>query len=89
MDSNNNVPDYSFKTLEEFKWTLHCGSNVNFEYGGVEYGIEGHDNSFDIWIANKGDIANGLTLEEALDFKIGGVKLRDLILSALIIDRQI
>lgn len=88
MDTCDNVPDYSFKTLEEFKWTLYRGSNVNFEYNGVEYGIEGHDDSFDIWIANKGDITNGLSLESALDFEIDGVKLRDLILDALIIDRQ-
>lgn len=61
---------------------------MNFEYGGIEYGIEGHDDSFDIWIGGIGDIANGLTLEEALDFEIAGVKLRDLILDTIIIDRQ-
>lgn len=88
MASNYNDLDFSFKTLGEFKWTLYRGSNVNFEYKGVEYGIEGHDDKFDIWIANKGDIANGLSLEDALDFEIDGVKLRDLILDALIIDRQ-
>lgn len=82
-----NPDDYKFETLGEFKFYLSCGANVGFEYNGMEYGIEGHNNSFDIWIYDKGDIANGLTLEQTLDFEFDGVKLRDLILDATIIER--
>lgn len=93
---NNNKPinlgynpdDDKFETLGEFKFYISRGFNVGFEYNGVEYGIEGHNNSFDIWIYNGGDIANGLTLEETLDYKFDGVKLRDLILDATITERQ-
>ncbi len=74
-----NPADYKFETLAEFKFYLSCGANVLFEYNNIEYGIEGHNNSFDIWIGNKGDIANGLTLEQTLDFEFDGVKLRDFI----------
>ncbi len=82
-----NPDDYKFETLGEFKFYLARGWNVGFEYNGEYYGIEGHNNSFDIWIYDEGDIANGLTLEETLDYEFDGVKLRDLILTATIIER--
>ena len=82
-----NPDDYKFETLGEFKFYLSCGANVGFEYNGIEYGMEGHNNSFDIWIANKGDIANELTLEQVLDFELDGVKIRNLILDARITER--
>lgn len=88
INPNYNPDDYKFETLGEFKFYLARGWNVGFEYNGVEYGIEGHNNSFDIWIYYGGDIANGLTLEETLDYKFDGVKLRDLILDATITERQ-
>ena len=82
-----NPDEHKFETLGEFKFYLSCGANVGFEYNGVEYGIEGHDNKFAIWIAYKGDIAEDITLEEVLDFKLDGVKIRDLILTATITER--
>ncbi len=87
-DKNNyNPDDYKFETLGEFKFYLSTGWNVGFEYNGIEYGIEGHNNSFDIWIYKKGDIANNLTLEQVLNYELDGVKIKDLILSAEIIER--
>ena len=87
--NNYNPDDYKFETLGEFKFYLSTGWNVGFEYNGIEYGIEGHNNSFDIWIYKKGDIANNLTLEQVLDYEIDGVKIRDLILTAEIIERAL
>lgn len=87
MVNNYNPDDYKFETLGEFKIYLSCGANIGFEYNGVEYGIEGHNNQFDIWIYYNSDIANGLTLEEVLDYKLDGVKIRDLILTAEITER--
>lgn len=91
MNSTNdyNPDDYKFETLGEFKLYLSYGANVGFEWHGVEYGIEGHNNSFDIWIYDKGDIANELTLEQTLDYEFDGVKLRELITSddVIIIER--
>ncbi len=87
-DKNNyNPDDYKFETLGEFKFYLSTGWNIGFEYNGVEYGIERHNNSFDIWIYKKGDIANNLTLEQVLNYELDGVKIKDLILSAEIIER--
>ena len=85
--NNYNPDDYKFETLGEFKFYLSTGWNVGFEYNGIEYGIEGHNNSFDIWIYKKGDIANNLTLEQVLNYELDGVKIKDLILSAEIIER--
>ena len=80
------LDDYKFETLGEFKIYLDSGWNVGFEYNSIEYGIEGHNNSFYIWNANA-ILANGLTLEEVLDYKLDGVKIRDLILDAEITER--
>ena len=77
-----------FETLGEFKFYISRGWNVGFEWHGVEYGIEGHNNSFDIWIYNKGDIANNLTLNQVMDYELDGVKIKDLILAAEIIERM-
>lgn len=82
-----NPDDHKFETLGEFKCYLASGWNVGFEYNGVEYGIEGHDNKFEIWIYSERFLAEDITLEEVLDFKLDGVKIRDLILTAEIIER--
>ena len=87
VNPDYNPDDYKFETLGEFKFYLARGCNVGFEYNGECYGIEGHNNSFDIWIYDEGDIANGLKIEETLDYEFNGVKLRDLILTAEIIER--
>lgn len=89
MSKPYNPDDDKFESVEEFRFVLDCGANVGFEYNGVEYGIEGHNDSFDIWIYNKGDIANGLTLEEALDYELDGKKIKDIILDATIIERML
>lgn len=81
-----NPEDYKFETLGEFKFYLSCGANVAFEYNNVEYGIEAvfgadgkkQNDRYCIW-NDKDDIADGLTLEQTLDFEFNGVKLRDFI----------
>ncbi len=85
--SNYNPDEYKFETLGEFKIYLSSGANVGFEYNGVEYGIEGYNNNFDIWIYDKGGIADNLTLDEVMDYKLDGVKIKDLILTAEITER--
>lgn len=82
-----NTDEYRFESLDDFKSYLSRGANVGFEYEGTEYGIEGHNEKYDIWIYNSGDIANDLTLKEVLDFEIGKVKIRDIILQAEITER--
>lgn len=91
-----NPDDHKFETLGEFKFYLSCGANVGFKYNGIEYGVEAMfdentgkkiENCYDIWICNKGDIASSLSLEEVLDYKLDGVKIRDLILIAEITER--
>ena len=88
MKNNSyNPDDYKFESLAEFKMYLSTGWNIGFEYNGTEYGIEGHDNSFDIWIYYGGDVATGITLDEVLEYKLDGVKIKDLILTAEITER--
>lgn len=81
-----NSADHKFETLGEFKFYLSCGANVAFEYNGVEYGIEAvfgadgkkQNDRYCIW-NDREDLANGLTLEQTLDYEFNGVKLRDFI----------
>lgn len=82
-----NPDDYKFESLSEFKSYLSRGWNIGFEYNSIEYGIEGHNNSFDIWIYNEDILAEGITLDEVLEYKLDGVKIKDLILSAEITER--
>lgn len=91
MKENNksiyNPDDHKFENLSEFKFYLSCGANVGFKYNNTEYGIEGHNNSFDIWIYYGGDVVTGITLDEVLNYKLDGVKIKDLILTAEITER--
>ena len=87
MSKEYNADENKFETLGEFKIYLTRGANIGFEYNGIEYGIEGHNNSYDIWIYDKGDIANGLSLDEVLDYEIDGKKIRELITSTVITER--
>lgn len=82
-----NPDEHKFETLSEFKTYLSCGANVGFKYNNVEYGIEGHNNNFDIWIYYGGDVVTGITLDEVLEHKLDGVKIKDLILTAEITER--
>ena len=86
-----NPDDHKFKTLGEFNCYLNTGWNLGFEYNGVEYGIEGHNNSFEIWIYNERFLAEDITLEQTLDFEFDGVKLKDFITTddVVIIERHI
>lgn len=85
-NNSYNPEEYKFETLSEFKFYLSSGANVGFEFNGIEYGIEGHNNNFYIWNENE-TIINSITLEQVLDFKLDGVKIRDLILTATITER--
>jgi len=92
-----NPDDYKFETLGEFKIYLSCGANVSFEFNNIEYSVEAvfgkdgkggkkQENCYYIW-RNSDIIADRITLEEVLDFKLDGVKIRDLILTAEITER--
>lgn len=77
----------SFKTLEEVKFTLSTGFTLGFEYNGIDYYVEGHNNSYDMWISNEGDIANGLTLDKLMEFKIEGVPFKEFIFQSTVNER--
>ena len=84
---NYNPDDHKFETLEEFKFYLSCGANVAFEFHGIEYGVEKIGEGFSIWICDGDILADGITLEDVMNFELDGVKIRDLILDADITER--
>ena len=90
MIKENNLYDpeeYKFETLGELKIYLYSGANLGFKFHNKEYGIEGHDNKYDIWIYEEGDIARDLSLDQVLDFKIQGERIKDIVLNAEITER--
>lgn len=94
-DKNSTTPqvitftaeDNKFETLNELISYLSRGWTLGFDYKGVGYGVEGHNNSFYIWRHDGTELIDGITLDEVLDFEIDGAKIKDFILDTTIIER--
>ena len=86
---------YQFKTLSEFKSSMVRGGDVEFEWKGIDYTISS------VWPNGKMKFSAGPctrvekdctvydTVDELLEYKVGGDKLRDIITQAEIIDRTL
>lgn len=84
-----------FKTLNEFKSCMSRGGDVEFEWKGIDYTIS------PIWPNDEMKFSagpsNGVeedctvydTVDELLEYKVGGDKLRDIITQAEIMDRTL
>ena len=106
-------PDYSFKTISEFKWAMSCGTEIQFSWKGKAYCIFARltkdDNSpeqmniceacyekngkyYNILSDTEYDINSDFwadTIDEILDYKIDGEKIRDIITLVEVSDRMI
>ncbi len=86
---------YQFKTLSEFKSSMSRGGDVEFEWKGIDYTISS------VWPNGKMKFSAGPctrvekdctvydTVDELLEYKVGGDRLRDIITQAEIIDRTL
>ncbi|QAT49299.1 hypothetical protein EQM14_05620 [Caproiciproducens sp. NJN-50] len=86
---------YQFKTLSEFKSSMSRGGDVKFEWKGTDYTISS------VWPNGKMKFSAGPctrvekdctvydTIDELLEYKVGGDRLRDIITQAEIIDRTL
>ena len=72
-----------FETLGEFKRYIDEGWELSFEYNGVEYGVDkNEDGTFCVWNCDKRQLLDDLlTLDQILDYRIDGVKIRDFIIT--------
>lgn len=86
---------YQFKTLSEFKRSMSRGEDVEFEWKGIDYAISS------VWPNEKMKFSagpsNGVeedstvynTVDDLLEYKVGGDRLLHIITQAEIIDRTL
>ncbi len=77
----SNTPEENhFETISEFKWCVDCGGEVEFEWKGTLYTITHPEGMINISEAWKPETEQWCaTADEALEYMIDGVRLRDII----------
>uniref|UniRef100_UPI003FF0C70A hypothetical protein n=1 Tax=Candidatus Fimivicinus sp. TaxID=3056640 RepID=UPI003FF0C70A len=87
----SNTPEENrFETISEFKWCVDCGGEVEFEWKGTLYTITHPEGMINISEAWKPETEKWCaTADEALEYRIDGVRLRDIITQAEVKARTI
>lgn len=77
----SNTPEENrFETISEFKWCVECGGEIEFEWKGTLYTITHPEGMINISEAWKPETEKWCaTADEALEYRIDGVRLRDII----------
>ena len=77
----SNTPEENrFETISEFKWCVDCGGEVEFEWKETLYTITHPEGMINISEAWKPETEQWCaTADEALEYMIDGVRLRDII----------
>jgi len=93
MDIQGNTDDLKFENINDFKYALIYGREIEFEWNGITYGAfhEGTDDkAFFLCEAHKDDKgAFFSTADELLDFVIDGKPLREFITEVTVWNRNI
>lgn len=82
----------NFKSISEFKQSLSWGAEIEFEWKGKDYGVIrfGTDNKITIYEAYKPETEKVCeTPDDALDYLVGGDRLRDVITQVEVFFRSI
>ena len=77
-----------FKTISDFKWSMHCGAEVEIEWKGKEFGIWSDRNTIRITSIGSAERKFNST-DDALEYIVCGDRLRDVITQVTVIDRTI
>lgn len=96
----NSPEENRFKTISEFKWCVGGGGEVEFEYHDKVFGIfpklkqnpDSHEQILIVqkFVENQKDTYKWYdTADDALEFTIDGVRLRDVITQVEVTDRTI
>lgn len=87
----SNTPEENrFETISEFKWCVDCGGEVEFEWKGTLYTITHPEGMINISEAWKPETEKWCaTADEALEYRIDGVRLRDIITQVAVKARTI
>ena len=79
-----------FKTVEEFKWAVDHGSEIQFEWNNKDYSITHPDGIISVCEGDKYSEAKDYeTVDEALEYIIDGQKLKEIITKVDVFDRTI
>ncbi|MDP4119723.1 MAG: DUF4417 domain-containing protein [Bacillota bacterium] len=90
IDNKNSSEVNRFKTISEFKWCVNHGGEVEFVYNEKFFGIAHDPDAIAIYEANKQETEKLYKdADEALEFMIDGVRLRDIITEVEVTDRTI
>ena len=90
--SRNTLEDNRFKTISEFKWCIDCGAEIELEWKEVHFGIirYGVDNKITAYLWNQPETEQAFdSADEALEYIVGGDRLRDVITQVTVLDRTI
>ena len=96
--------DYAFESIDDFKWCMTCGGEVNFVWNDKEFGVfsqlqKTENSPVQMFIGPTDKTAKTYgdkypevwcdTPDEILEYVIDGDKLRDIITKVLVTDRTI
>ena len=90
MSEEERLEESRFKTIEDFKWAVGNGAEVEFEWNDKVYGIAHPNGTISVYEYYKPEtelVCN--TPDEALEYIIDGQKLRDIITKVKVWDRTI
>lgn len=89
MTGTNSFEENRFKTMSDFKDCMIRNGEVEFEWDGKNYSIT-HPDKISISEANKHNTEKLCsTADEVLEYKIGNVRLRDVITQVTVWSRTI
>ncbi len=88
----NSLEQNRFKTISEFKLAIECGAEIEFQWKGIHFGMVryGIDNKITAYLWNQSDTAQAFdSADDALEYVVGGDRLRDVITQVTVLGRTI
>ena len=86
----NSLEENRFKTINDFKWCVDDGGEVEFIWNGITYNITHPEGIISISEANKRETEKSYgTADEVLEYRVGKDRLRDVITQVTVTDRTI
>ena len=83
-----NEQEMRFKTISEFKCSIHDGGEIVIEWKGCSYGIFFNGTKF-YMTAQDGVTIYFQTADDLLEQHVSGDRLRDIITQAVVLDRAL
>ena len=86
-----NTPEQNrFVSISDFKWCMSCGGEVEFDWVGQKYGVSHMKEKIIIYLYNQPDTTKYFsTADDALEYRVGNDRLRDVITQVTVLDRTL